>query len=161
MQMMTTAIYGVPIVPAALADEKGNAVVVQTVANIHSLEHILRPVSPLSPLLTLTPDCFPPAPQLRPCRPPVVLRLFTLPSLTLLSAFHFFCLPFHGSFCLPFLQPAPSKAQSPPSGLLPPTPSCTPCWPMPAYPPPPALLPSLSPHSKGGALQLSCISHDR
>ncbi|KAL3159203.1 hypothetical protein ABBQ32_011184 [Trebouxia sp. C0010 RCD-2024] len=44
LQMMTTAIYGVPIAPAALADEKGNAVVVQTVANIHSLEHILRPV---------------------------------------------------------------------------------------------------------------------
>lgn len=41
---MTTAIYGVPVAPAALADEKGNAVVVQSVANIHSLEHILRPV---------------------------------------------------------------------------------------------------------------------
>ena len=44
--MMTTAIYGVPVAPAALADEKGNAVVVQTVADIHSLEHILRPVRP-------------------------------------------------------------------------------------------------------------------
>ncbi|KAL3151690.1 hypothetical protein ABBQ38_012674 [Trebouxia sp. C0009 RCD-2024] len=44
LQMMTTAIYGVPVAPAALADEKGNTVVVQTVANIHSLEHILRPV---------------------------------------------------------------------------------------------------------------------
>ena len=44
--MMTTAIYGVPTVPAALADEKGNAVVVHTVANIHSLEHMLRPIRP-------------------------------------------------------------------------------------------------------------------
>ena len=44
--MMTTAIYGVPVAPAALANEKGNVVVVQTVANIHSLEHILRPVRP-------------------------------------------------------------------------------------------------------------------
>ena len=42
--MMTTAIYGVPVAPAALADEKGNAVVVQTVADIHSLERMLRPV---------------------------------------------------------------------------------------------------------------------
>ena len=46
LQMMTTAIYGVPTVPAALADEKGNAVVVHTVASIHSLEHMLRPVRP-------------------------------------------------------------------------------------------------------------------
>ena len=45
VQMMTTAIYGVPIAPAALADEKGNAVVVQQIASIHSLEHMLRPVS--------------------------------------------------------------------------------------------------------------------
>ena len=46
--MMTTSIYGVPTVPAALADEKGNAVVVHTVANIHSLEHnvMLRPIRP-------------------------------------------------------------------------------------------------------------------
>ena len=44
--MMTTAIYGVPIAPAALADEKGNAVVVQQIASIHSVEHMLRPVSP-------------------------------------------------------------------------------------------------------------------
>lgn len=46
LQMMTTAMYGVPIVPAALADEKGNTVVVHTVASIHGLEHMLRPVRP-------------------------------------------------------------------------------------------------------------------
>ena len=51
--MMTTAIYGVPIVPAALADEKGNAVVVHSVANIHSLEHMLRPVRPSFTSLSL------------------------------------------------------------------------------------------------------------
>lgn len=52
VQMMTTAIYGVPIAPAALADEKGNAVVVQQVASSHSLEHLLRPVSCLTPCFT-------------------------------------------------------------------------------------------------------------
>lgn len=48
VQMMTTAIYGVPVAAAALADEKGNAVVVQQIASIHSLEHMLRPVRPLA-----------------------------------------------------------------------------------------------------------------
>jgi DUF917 family protein len=51
--MMTTAICGVPVAPAALADEKGNTVVVQSVANINSLEHILRPVRLLTSRCTL------------------------------------------------------------------------------------------------------------
>ena len=61
MQMMTSAIYGLPICPAALADEKGNAVVVQSLPSVQStpasapirlrmqspfawLERLLRPV---------------------------------------------------------------------------------------------------------------------
>ena len=55
--MMTTAIYGVPLAPAALADEKGNTVVVQNVANIHSLEHLLRPVCIPYLFQALDPNC--------------------------------------------------------------------------------------------------------
>ncbi len=47
--MTITAIYGVPVASAALADQKGDTVVVQSVANIDTFEHILRPVR----LLTL------------------------------------------------------------------------------------------------------------
>ncbi|KAL4447891.1 hypothetical protein ABPG75_005110 [Micractinium tetrahymenae] len=43
-QMMTSAIYGLPVVPAALADEKGNAVVVQRAADTGWLERLLRPL---------------------------------------------------------------------------------------------------------------------
>lgn len=42
--MMTTAIYGLPITPAALADVKGNTVVVQSVRDALWLERLLRPV---------------------------------------------------------------------------------------------------------------------
>lgn len=42
--MMTSAIYGLPITPAALADEKGNSVVVQSVHSAEWLERLLRPL---------------------------------------------------------------------------------------------------------------------
>lgn len=42
--MMTSAIYGLPTTPAGLADEKGNAVVVQSVHSAAWLELLLRPV---------------------------------------------------------------------------------------------------------------------
>ena len=41
--MMTSAIFGLPITPAALADE-GNAVVVQSVPSAAWLERLLRPL---------------------------------------------------------------------------------------------------------------------
>ncbi|PRW56447.1 hydantoinase subunit beta [Chlorella sorokiniana] len=44
MQMTTAAIYGAPILPTALADEKGNAVVVHRAASPAWLERLLRPV---------------------------------------------------------------------------------------------------------------------
>ncbi len=50
---MTSAIYGHSLTPAALADEKGNVVVVQHCASPQSLERLLRPVS-LPFLLTMT-----------------------------------------------------------------------------------------------------------
>ena len=43
-QMMTSAIYGMPVLPAAIADERGNAVVVQRAASAAWLERLLRPV---------------------------------------------------------------------------------------------------------------------
>jgi DUF917 family protein len=43
-QMTTPAIYGLDITPAALVDEKGNAVVVSTVQSPTWLERLLRPV---------------------------------------------------------------------------------------------------------------------
>lgn len=43
--MMTSAIYGHSLTPAALADEKGNVVMVQQCASLHWLERLLRPVS--------------------------------------------------------------------------------------------------------------------
>ena len=42
--MMTPAICGLPLLPAALADEKGNAVVVQRAASAAWLERLLRPL---------------------------------------------------------------------------------------------------------------------
>ncbi|BDA41353.1 probable D-/L-hydantoinase subunit A at N-terminal half [Coccomyxa sp. Obi] len=44
LQMMTSAIYGHSLTPAALADEKGNVVMVQQCASPHWLEWLLRPV---------------------------------------------------------------------------------------------------------------------
>ncbi|EIE25109.1 DUF917-domain-containing protein [Coccomyxa subellipsoidea C-169] len=44
VQMMTSAIYGHSLTPAALADEKGNVVVVQHCASPQWLERLLRPV---------------------------------------------------------------------------------------------------------------------
>jgi uncharacterized protein len=44
MQMMTSAIYGMPLAPAALADEKGNVVAVRRCASSAWLEALLRPV---------------------------------------------------------------------------------------------------------------------
>lgn len=44
LQMCTTAIYGLPLVPAALADEKGNVVVVEAVKSAASVENLLRPL---------------------------------------------------------------------------------------------------------------------
>lgn len=44
LQMMSSAIYGLPITPAAVADEKGNRVVVQRCADAAWLERLLRPV---------------------------------------------------------------------------------------------------------------------
>lgn len=41
--MMTSAIYGLPITPAAVADEKGNTLVVQAAASAAWLERLLRP----------------------------------------------------------------------------------------------------------------------
>ena len=92
MQMMTTAIYGVPIAPAGLADEKGNAVVVQQVASIHRLEHMLRPVSYLSPCLTQSLSQFPILDILLDVLqcPPLQLNTHTCTNFTL-------CLP--GSMC--------------------------------------------------------------
>lgn len=43
-QMMTSAIYGCALTPAALADEKGNALLVQQCASPLWLERLLRPV---------------------------------------------------------------------------------------------------------------------
>lgn len=48
MQMMTSAIYGNQVTPAALCDDKGNAVVVQHAATPWWLEHLLRPVNIMS-----------------------------------------------------------------------------------------------------------------
>lgn len=48
VQMMTSAIYGHSLTPAALADEKGNVVMVQHCASPHWLERLLRPVSHLA-----------------------------------------------------------------------------------------------------------------
>ena len=42
--MMTSAIYGLPVLPAAVADERGNTVVVQRAASAAWLERLLRPV---------------------------------------------------------------------------------------------------------------------
>jgi DUF917 family protein len=44
LQMMTTAIHGLPILPAAVADEKGCAVVVQRAPGPAWLERLLRPL---------------------------------------------------------------------------------------------------------------------
>ena len=44
LQMMTTAMFGLPLTPAALADEKDNTVVVSKCLNGEWLERILRPV---------------------------------------------------------------------------------------------------------------------
>ena len=46
--MMTSAIYGHKLVPAVLADEKGNAVRVEQAASPQWLEGLLRPVIALS-----------------------------------------------------------------------------------------------------------------
>ena len=45
MQMMTSAIYGNALTPAALVDDKGNAVIVQHAVSALWLENMLRPVS--------------------------------------------------------------------------------------------------------------------
>lgn len=44
LHQMTSAIYGCPITPACLADEKGNVAGVQTVSSPGWLERLLRPV---------------------------------------------------------------------------------------------------------------------
>lgn len=44
VQMMTSAIYGLPVLPAAVADEKGNCLAVQRAASPAWLERLLRPV---------------------------------------------------------------------------------------------------------------------
>jgi hypothetical protein len=42
--MMTSAIYGLAVLPAAVADERGSTVVVQRAASAAWLERLLRPV---------------------------------------------------------------------------------------------------------------------
>ena len=44
VQMMTSEIYGMPLTPAALADEKGHVVTVEGPASGARLEALLRPV---------------------------------------------------------------------------------------------------------------------
>ncbi len=46
LQMMTSAIYGHSLVPAVLADEKGNVVRVEHAASPEWLEKLFRPVRP-------------------------------------------------------------------------------------------------------------------
>ena len=43
-QMMTSAIYGVPITPCALAGEGGDVVVMRSAADMHSVERVMRAV---------------------------------------------------------------------------------------------------------------------
>ena len=49
--MMTSSMYGNPLAPASLCDDKGNAVTVQHTTTAMWLEKLLRPASTLFALI--------------------------------------------------------------------------------------------------------------
>lgn len=57
LQMMTPAIYGMPSVPAALADEKGNVVIVTQTGGGDWLERLLRPVCQIQTQSNMKKSC--------------------------------------------------------------------------------------------------------
>lgn len=57
MQMMTSAMCGSRVTPAALCDDKGNAVTVQHSASPLWLERLLRPVCDGPSMLLKCPTC--------------------------------------------------------------------------------------------------------